>query len=229
MRDGTVARVSLVFLLDVDNTLIDNDAAKSFLEGEVRALLTEERAIRFWQLYEEVREERSFVDYLETLERFHLALPDEREPARLDRAVLGLPYERFLYPATLPVIERLWSLGTPAVLSDGDPLYQPLKIARAGIDAAVRGNVLVYAHKEAHLAEVLSRFPADHYAIVDDKAPILGRVKRTLGERVTTVHVQQGHYAAEPSPDAPPDVSLGSIAGLLGLPATVLAGGSGSG
>ncbi len=216
--------MSLVLLLDVDNTLIDNDAAKSFLEGEVRALLTEERAIRFWHIYEEVREERSFVDYLETLERFHLAFPDEREPARLDRAVYDLPYQRFLYPATLAVIERLWSLGTPAVLSDGDPLYQPMKIARAGIDAAVRGNVLVYAHKEAHLTEVLSRFVADHYAVVDDKAPILGRVKRALGERVTTVHVRQGHYAAEPSPDRPPDVSLAGIDGLLALPAAALSG-----
>jgi FMN phosphatase YigB (HAD superfamily) len=209
--------MSTVFLIDVDNTLLDNDRLKADVAAAIRGLVGPDRASEFWALYENVRDECGVVDYPEVLRRFRRAFAEERRLADVDRAVLGVPFERYLYPRALDVIAHLWRLGEPAILSDGDRVYQPMKIDRAGILIAVRGNVLVYEHKEDHLREVQRRFPADHYVHVDDKAALLARTKTSLGPRVTTVHVRQGHYAAEEFGGTPPDVVVGRIADLLAV------------
>jgi len=207
-----------VFLIDVDNTLLDNDRAKADVAGAIGALVGPDRATRFWSLYEGVRDECGVVDYPETLRRFRRAFPEESRLTDVDRAVLDVPFERYLYPRALDVIARLWQRGEPAILSDGDRVYQPMKIARAGLLLAVRGNVVVYEHKEDHLAEVQRRFPADRYAHIDDKADLLARTKASLGDRVTTVHVLQGRYSTELTSGAPPDIVVERIADLLALP-----------
>lgn len=211
-----------VFLFDVDNTLLDNDRAKADVARAIGELVGPDRASRFWSLYEEVRDERGVVDYPETLRRFRHAFRDESHLADVDRAVLDVPFERYLYPRALDVIARFWQEGEPAILSDGDRVYQPMKIARAGLLLAVRGNVLVYAHKEDHLAEVQRRFPAERYAHIDDKAALLALTKASLGDRVTTVHVRQGHYADEDAHGAAPDIVVERIAELLAIPLTRL-------
>ena len=207
----------LVFLLDVDNTLLDNDRVKHDLQTAVARLVAPERASRFWTLYEEVRQEESVVNFPETLRRFRRAFPDEPHAEDVDREVLSVAFERYLYPRAIEVIARLWALGDVAILSDGDRVFQPAKIARAGLLLATRGNVLVYEHKEDHLAEVERRFPARHYAHVDDRPSLLARTKRGLGSRATTIHVRQGHYASEPAAGPPPDIALDRIADLLTL------------
>jgi len=213
-----VAAVRLVFLLDVDNTLIDNDLARERLAEASARVLGAEPSRAYWDVYEEVRGELGYVDSLETLSRFHERYPDAPADA-LDRAILDFPYAEVRYPATVEVLGALWLAGTPVVLSDGDPVFQPLKIARSGVTAAVRGNVLVFAHKEEHLRDVARLFPADHYVAVDDKAAILGRVKSHWAERVTTVHVLQGKYADDAYDGPPPDVvarRIGDVPRLLG-------------
>jgi FMN phosphatase YigB (HAD superfamily) len=212
MNPGTLA-----FLLDVDNTLLDNDRVKRDLESAIAGLVAADRAARFWSLYEEVRDEEGTVNFPETLRRFRRAFPDEARAEAVDRAVLSVPFERYLYPRALDVIGRLWTLGEIAILSDGDRVYQPAKIARAGLLLATRGNVLVYEHKEDHLAEVERRFPAGHYAHVDDRASLLARTKKGLGSRATTIHVRQGHYASESPSGPPPDIAIERIADLLTL------------
>jgi FMN phosphatase YigB (HAD superfamily) len=207
-----------VFLLDVDNTLLDNDRAKADVARAIAELVGPERAARFWSLYEEVRDEGGVVDYPEALRRFRRAFPDESRLADVDRRVLEVPFERYLYPRALDVIARLWQIGEPAILSDGDRVYQPMKIERAGLLLAVRGNVLVYEHKEDHLVEVQRRFPADHYVHVDDKTALLARTKASLGDRVTTVHVRQGSYASDDADGAPPDIAVARIADVLAIP-----------
>jgi len=206
-----------VFLLDVDNTLVDNDHVKRDIRREIESLVSADRASRFWSLYEEVREQADVVDFPETLRRFRRAFPNEPRTEDVDRAVLDVPFARYLYPRAIDVIARLWTLGEVAIVSDGDRIYQPAKIARAGLLLATRGNVLVYEHKEDHLAEVERRFPARHYVHVDDKASLLARTKAALGARATTIHVRQGHYATEPEPGPPPDVGIDRIADLLTL------------
>jgi FMN phosphatase YigB (HAD superfamily) len=214
--------VASVFLIDVDNTLLDNDRAKADVARAIRELVGPDRAARFWQIYEEVRDACGVVDYPETLRRFRRSAPDGTHLADVDRAVLDVPFERYLYARALDVIAHLWTLGTPAILSDGDRVYQPMKIERAGLLLAVRGNVLVYEHKEDHLAEVQRRFPADRYVHIDDKAALLARTRQSLGDRVTTVHVRQGHYATEGPGGAPPDIVVERIAELLTIPAARL-------
>ncbi len=207
----------LVILLDVDNTLVDNDRVKKDIERAIANAVAPARAERFWSLYEEVRSAEGVVDFPETLRRFRRAYPDEAGAEDVDRAVLGVAFERYLYPRALDVVGRFWSVGEVAILSDGDRVYQPAKIARTGLLQATRGNVLIYEHKEDHLAEVERRFPAGHYAHVDDKAALLARTKKALGSRATTIHVRQGHYASEPAAGPPPDVVVERIADLLTL------------
>jgi FMN phosphatase YigB (HAD superfamily) len=206
-----------VFLLDVDNTLIDNDRVKKDLGRVIESLVSADCASRFWSLYEQVRQEAGVVDFPETLRRFRRTFPDEPRAEDVDRAVLDVPFDRYLYPRALDVIARLWAHGEVAILSDGDRVYQPAKIARAGLLLATRGNVLVYEHKEDHLAEVERRFPARHYVHVDDRASLLARTKTVLGTRATTIHVRQGHYASETQPGPAPDLEIDRIADLLTL------------
>jgi len=213
-----------VFLLDVDNTLVDNDRVKRDIERAIAGLVAVDRASRFWSLYEEVRADAGVVDFPETLRRFRRAFPDEPRSEDVDRAVLSVAFERYLYPRAMEVIARLWTLGDVTILSDGDRVYQPAKIARAGLLLATRGNVLVYEHKEDHLAEVERRFPARHYVHVDDKASLLARTKVALGSRATTIHVLQGHYASEAPSGPPPDVTIDAIADLIGVDAGRFAG-----
>ncbi len=207
--------------LDVDNTLLDNDAAKQAMEERVGALVPAERAHRFWELYEIVRRDEDYVDFPATIARFRAEFPGDSCADEIDRSFGTFPYRDFVYPGVFDLIERLWRVATPAILSDGDTVFQPRKIARAGLTDAVRGNVLVFVHKEQHVAELARRFPESAGSagsgpvFVDDKAPILGHIKRRLVEAVT-VHVRQGKYAqALPDRgDPPPDLTIDHIAEL---------------
>ena len=200
--------------LDVDNTLLDNDAAKAMLEARIAAAVPADVADRFWQQYESVRDAEDYVDFPATVAR--LAAEHQTDASRIERILDELPYPDFVYPGALEAIERLWRMAmTPVILSDGDPVFQPRKIARAGLAAAVRGNVLIYVHKEQQLAELTRRFPGPRPVFVDDKARILGHVERQLPDAVT-IHVRQGRYAAEPVDpgDPPPDLEIARIADL---------------
>lgn len=216
-RYGTY--VGVVFLLDLDNTLIDNDAARDRLAEATRAVLGDELAAAYWDVYEAVRLDLGYVDTLETLRRFH-ARHDHPSVGDLDRAILDFPYATVRYLETLGTLAVLRRLGTPVVLSDGDPIFQPLKVARSGVDAAVGGNVLVFTHKDEHLDDVARLFPADHYVAVDDKTAILGRIKEAWNERVSTVHVLQGKYSDDRYDGPAPDATIGSIGGLVDLVGT---------
>ena len=214
----------LVILLDVDNTLLDNDRVKEDIRSAIARLVAADRASRFWSLFEEVRDEEGIVNFPETLRRFRRAFPEEPHSEDVDREVLTVPFERYLYPRALEVIARLWTFAEVAILSDGDRVFQPAKIERAGLLLATRGNVLVYEHKEDHLAEVERRFQGRHYTHVDDRAPLLARTKEGLGDRATTVHVRQGHYAPESPAGPPPDIAVERIADLLTIDPARLGG-----
>lgn len=206
------------FLLDLDNTLIDNDLARDRLWAATEQVLGGALSRAYWDVYEAVRVDRGYVDTLETLDRFHSDHPGAPQDA-LDRAILDFPYAEVRYPATLEVLKALRSAGTPVVLSDGDPIFQPLKVSRSGVADAVGGNVLVFTHKDEHLADVARLFPAERYVAVDDKAGILARLKQHWGEQVTTVHVLQGKYADDDYDGPAPDVviqRIGDLPTLLG-------------
>jgi len=201
--------------LDVDNTLLDNDAAKAALGTRITDAVSASAARRFWELYEKVRVEEGYVDFPTTVDR--LRASGSADASRIGAIVDELPYAEFVYPGAVDVIARLWLRWTVVLLSDGDPSFQRRKIERSGLAAAVRGNVLVYAHKERELDAATARFPGDRPVFVDDKAPILGHIERLRPDAVT-VHVRQGSYGQAPVDpgDPAPDLEIAGIAELDG-------------
>jgi FMN phosphatase YigB (HAD superfamily) len=205
---------SLVFLLDVDNTLLDNDRLKDDLAGRLREIIGVQQAERFWEIYEQVRGEQGFVDYPRTV---RLLAQETRNPG-LQTMLMQLldtwDFRSYLYPHTLDTIAYLESLGTAVILSDGDSVFQPLKIKRSGLSDAVDGRVLVYVHKENELPAVFSLYPADHYVAVDDKPRIVSSLEKACPATFTTILVKQGKYADAGPFSPPPDYVVGEIGDL---------------
>jgi FMN phosphatase YigB (HAD superfamily) len=229
-----------VFLLDVDNTLLDNDR----IIADLKRHLTEafgaetresgaERADRYWAIFEKRRAEFGYADYLGALQRYRAENPRDPNFLQISLFLLDYPFADRLFPGSLAVIERLRTWGPTLILSDGDAVFQPRKIERSGLFEAVEGRVLVYIHKERELEDVEERYPARHYVLVDDKLPVLTAVKKVRGSRVTTVFPRQGHYAHDPQTLAaypPADITIDSIGDLLhfDLPALLQAGRAGA-
>lgn len=208
----------LVFLLDVDNTLLDNDFVKEDLARHMKGFLSPDEEQRFWDLYEGIRHERDVVDFPLTLERFHDAFKDEPKFNQLSHLLNDYRFDRHLYPHVLETIAHLRTLGQTVVVSDGDTVFQPRKIREAGITDAVGGQVFVYTHKEKSIAEVLDRVLADRYVMVDDKRRILASLKSAYPDKFGTVHVLQGHYAhADDGLKPDPDIEVPAIGDLRHL------------
>jgi FMN phosphatase YigB (HAD superfamily) len=208
----------VAFLLDVDNTLLDNDRFGSDLGARLEELFGRAERERYWSIYDELRDSVGYADYLGALQRFRAGREDDPALLRMSEFLLEYPFAERLYPHALEVIAKLRGVGAPAVLSDGDVVFQPRKVQRSGIWAAVEGRVLIYVHKERELEAVRRRCPAAHYVMVDDKPRLLEAMKRQLGRELTTVFVRQGHYAAEAAErafDPAPDLDLAGIGDLL--------------
>jgi FMN phosphatase YigB (HAD superfamily) len=220
-----------VFLLDVDNTLLDNDRVtadiRRFLEREIGL----EGSDRYFELFEELRAELGYADYLGALQRYRNEQPRDPAMLTLSQFLIDYPFANRLYPESLDVIDLFQTLGQVVILSDGDVVFQPRKIERSGLWSAVDGNVLIYVHKEQELEDVERRFPARQYVLVDDKLRILDSIKKIWRERVITVFPRQGHYAHDPAilrnyPAA--DMTVDRIGELLRIDRAVLGGHAGA-
>jgi FMN phosphatase YigB (HAD superfamily) len=190
--------VETVFLVDVDNTLLDNDRVDRDLRRHIEAAFGTERQAHYWHLFEVLRSELGYADYLGALQRYRLEFPRDPQLLNISLFLVNYPFAQRLYPSSLDVIDRLKAFGRPVILTDGDVVFQPRKVERSGIWEVVEGHVLIYIHKEQALDDVEARYPARHYVLVDDKLRILDAVKRAWGDRVTTVFPKQGHYANDP-------------------------------
>jgi FMN phosphatase YigB (HAD superfamily) len=207
-----------VFLLDVDNTLLDNDRFTADLTDRLESCFGAAERARYWDIFARRRTSSGLADYLGSLQEFRAGLDDNPKLLDMSQFLLEYPYASRLFPKALEAIAHLRTLGSPAVLSDGDIVFQPRKIQHSGIWDAVEGRVMIYAHKEKVLDHVQRRFPARHYVMVDDKANLLAAMKAALGARLTTVFVRQGHYAlaAESNSAVPaPDLVIERIGDLL--------------
>ncbi|HXK33083.1 MAG TPA: HAD family hydrolase [Dehalococcoidia bacterium] len=208
----------LVFLIDLDNTILDNDGVKKDMEASLAEKLGPEMSARFWELYEIVRKDLDVVDFIETFRRLGEEFPDQA--ATVEAACDMLMEWDFcprLYPRAIETVLHLKSIGLPVIVSDGDPVFQPSKIHQCGVTQAVDGRVLIFVHKEKHLAAVRTMFKAGHYVLIDDKPGILMRSKAALGDRLTTVHVLQGKYALDPkhAVEYTPDIVVKHFSDLL--------------
>ncbi|MGV8960148.1 MAG: HAD family hydrolase [Stenotrophomonas sp.] len=209
-----------VFLIDVDNTLLDNDRFAADLGAQLDRAVGHAQRERYWSLYAGLKQTLGYADYLGALQQLRLDSDDETALLQLSAFLLDYPFAERFYPQARDTLRHLETLGIPVIFSDGDIVFQPHKIRRCGLWQAVAGRVLVYVHKQHQLAAMQRRFPADHYVMVDDKAALLAAVKRELGDRITTVFVRQGHYAADVQSaalDPAPDLSLDHIGELRHL------------
>jgi FMN phosphatase YigB (HAD superfamily) len=218
---GTTSRpvehASVVFLLDCDNTLLDNDRVQEDLRQHLTREFGAANCRRYWEIFEELRVELGYADYLGALQRYRLG--DQADPRllRMSAFLVDYPFADRLYPRALEAIAHLGRMGPTVILSDGDVVFQPRKIERSGLWKAVDGRVLVYIHKEEMLDDVAERYPAKHYVMVDDKLHILAAMKHVWGTRLTTVFARQGHYALDPaivSKSPPADITVERIGEL---------------
>jgi FMN phosphatase YigB (HAD superfamily) len=218
MNEGKDSSTRVVFLFDADNTLLDNDRVAADLQRHLRSEVGAEGAQEYWEIFEQLRTELGYADYLGALQRYRSKHPHAQQLLCMSDFLIDYPFAERLFPDVLNVIEHVQQWGPAVILSDGDVVFQPLKISRSGLSSAVSGRVLIYVHKEQELDDVARRYPAQHYVLVDDKLRILAAVKELWGSRVTTVFVRQGHYASDPKilrSYPPADISVGLIGDLL--------------
>ncbi len=210
----------IVFLFDVDNTLLNNDAVQDDLGEHLESEFGRPARDRYWAIFETLRSELGYADYLGALQRYRLEAPDDLQLLRMSGFLIDYPFASRLYPGALKAIAHCRRSGPAAILSDGDVVFQPRKVDRAGLRDAVEGRVMIYLHKEQMLEAVERRFPARHYVMMDDKLRLLDAMKKIWGDRLTTVFVRQGHYAldlANVSAYPAADVTIERIAELSSL------------
>jgi FMN phosphatase YigB (HAD superfamily) len=214
----STAAAKVVLLFDVDNTLLNNDQVTRDLQNHLEREVGSYGARRYWAIFESLRANLGYADYLGALQRFRTEYPHDLRLLTVSRFLINYPFANRLYPNSLDVIEEAKGWGRTALLTDGDVVFQPRKMERSGLIEAVNGHVLIYVHKEHELADVARRYPSRHYIVVDDKLRLLTAIKKIWKKRVTTVFVRQGHYALDPKIIAscpPADVTLERIGDLL--------------
>lgn len=208
----------VIFLFDVDNTLLDNDRMKADLSAYVEAVFGKKADEQLWSLYEEERAKHGYADFLGTLEKFRLAHLEDPRVLRFSNWVMDYPFIERLYPDALGAVRHVRQWGLPVILTDGDGVFQPHKLERAGLLDAFDGHVLNYVHKEEELESVRQAYPAEHYVLIDDKLSLLDAVKKAWGDRVTTIFPRQGHYANDATAltsFSPADIEIARIADLM--------------
>jgi hypothetical protein len=208
----------VVFLFDVDNTLIDNDRVQAHLREHLEQTYGAATRDRYWEILEELRSELGYVDYLGALERYRIEDLHRPEVLRMSNWLVDYPFADRLYPGALDAVKHVQQWGIPVILSDGDAVFQPRKVERSGLWRAFDNRILIYIHKEEELEDVGRLYPAYHYVLIDDKLRILSAVKKIWGRRVTTVFPKQGHYAFDSDTLAeypPADIELAKIGDLV--------------
>jgi FMN phosphatase YigB (HAD superfamily) len=216
-----------VFLFDVDNTLLNNDAVQDDLGAHLEREFGRVKRDRYWAIFEELRGELGYADYLGALQRYRIENLDDPHLLMMSAFLIDYPFPTQLYPGALAALEHCRRLGPTVILSDGDVVFQPRKIQRSGLWDAVEGRVLIYLHKEKMLDSVVRRYPARHYVMVDDKVRILAAMKQSWGAKLTTVFPRQGHYALDVADVAKypvPDVTIEGIGALAERDLSTLTG-----
>ena len=218
MKKAKTARKKVVFLFDVDNTLLNNDQVTADLQKHLAQEVGSLGAKHYWELFEALRHQLGYADYLGALQRYRIKYPHDLRVLTVSRFLIDYPFANRLFAKSLDAIRHVAQSGRVVLLTDGDVVFQPRKVRRSGLFEEVDGNVLIYVHKEHELADVAERYPAEHYVMLDDKLRILAAMKKVWGKQLTTIFVRQGHYAMDPAVVAsnpPADMTLERIGDLL--------------
>jgi FMN phosphatase YigB (HAD superfamily) len=213
----TDATSRTVFFFDVDNTLVDNDRIAADLQRHLQNKVGPGSAERYWQIFEQLRTELGYADYLGALQRYRVELPRDPKLLQVSYFMINYHFANRLFPESLDAVEHARCLGRTVILSDGDVVFQPRKVDRSGLYDAFEGHVLIYVHKELELDDVEAKYPAQHYVMIDDKVRLLAAIKQHWGTRVTTIFPRQGHYAHDAALVAKypkPDITIERIGEL---------------
>ena len=208
----------VVFLFDVDFTLLDNGHVERDLREHLSRWLSAKARDRYFEIFEQIRHDVGYADFLGALERYRIENLHDTRVLKMSIWLVDYPFAQRLYPDSVDVVEHVRRWGPAVILSDGDAVFQPRKVERSGLWDAFQGHVLIYIHKETMLEDVEKLYPANHYVMVDDKLRLLAAIKQFWGKRVTTVFVKQGHYANDPEILArypPADIQVDRIGDLL--------------
>ncbi len=219
-KEKSPRKSRVVFLFDIDNTLLNNDQVTADLRKRLESEVGPAGSKRYWEIFEALRGELGYADYLGALQRYRIKHPHDQGLLTVSRFMVDYPFANRLFPNSLDAIAHVKRWGPVALLSDGDVVFQPRKADRSGLSDAVDGSVMIYTHKEKELADVARRHPAEHYVMVDDKIRILAAMKKIWGRKLTTIFVRQGHYALDARQVAsypPADLGLERIGDLLNL------------
>jgi FMN phosphatase YigB (HAD superfamily) len=211
------AQRGTVFLFDVDNTLLDNDRVAEDLRRHLASKVGEASEQRYWEIFERLRTELGYADYLGALQRYRVEQPRDPKLLEVSYFMVNYPFANRLYPESLDAVEYARRMGRVVILSDGDVVFQPRKVDRSGLYDTFQGHVLIYVHKELELEDVEAKYPAAHYVMVDDKVRLLTAIKKYWGARVTTIFPRQGHYALDAALVAQypkPDIAMERIGEL---------------
>jgi FMN phosphatase YigB (HAD superfamily) len=211
------SKPTTVFFFDVDNTLLNNDRVTEDLKEYLVRRVGDSSSKRYWELFEDLRLELGYADYLGALQRYRIERPRDLKLLAVSHFMINYPFANRLFPESLDAVEHARQIGKPVILSDGDVVFQPLKVDRSGLYEVFEHHVLIYIHKELELEDAEAKYPADHYVMVDDKVRILAAIKKRWGGRVTTVFPRQGHYALDASQAAQypqPDITIERIGEL---------------
>jgi FMN phosphatase YigB (HAD superfamily) len=215
--DHSDTNSNIVFFFDVDNTLLNNDHVSRDLKHHLGSKVGEASALRYWEIFEQLRKELGYADYLGALQRYRIEHPRDPKVLAVSHFMINYPFANRLFPGSVDAVVHAQRMGRAVILSDGDVVFQPRKIERSGLHEIFEGHVLIYVHKELELDDVEKKYPASHYVMVDDKVRILTAIKKHWGDRVTTVFPRQGHYAldaAEVAKYPKPDITLERIGEL---------------
>jgi len=217
MSQGNGNRSPVVSLFDVDNTLLNNDRVSEDLRRHLKREVGPEREQRYWAIFEELRTQLGYADYLGALQRYRIEYPHDYHLLEVSTFMVNYPFANRIFPGALDAIEHVNAFGPAVILSDGDVVFQPRKVERSGLFEEFEGRVLIYIHKEVELDEVEKQYPADHYIMIDDKVRILTAMKKIWGTRVTTVFPRQGHYATAPdvAKYPKPDITIERVGELV--------------
>ncbi len=213
----------IVFLFDVDNTLLDNDQVTADLRQHLNEKVGAQKSKRYWELFEQIRSELGYADYLGALQRYRIENLNDQQLLEVSYYLLNYPFANRLFPGSIDAVKATQALGTAVILSDGDVVFQPRKVYRSGLYEVFQGRVLIYIHKERQLVDVEQIHPASHYVMADDKLRILDAMKAVWGARLTTVFVRQGHYAFDEKENAKyraADITVERIGDMVGIGAT---------
>jgi phosphoglycolate phosphatase-like HAD superfamily hydrolase len=213
-----MASGKVVFLFDVDNTLIDNDRIVTDLMRHLEREIGAKRQQRYWEIFEELRGQLGYADYLGALQRYRVENPRDSHILTVSRYLVNYPFATRLFPGALDAVEHCRRFGECVILSDGDVVFQPRKVDRSGLAETFDSKVLIYIHKELELDDIAAHYPADHYVLIDDKVRILSAIKQVWGARLKTIFPRQGHYALDEKEIAKypqPDLTIDRIGALL--------------